>query len=99
MPKEYIYYDVRTEIETRPSLYTDYPNNTKFISYHIYASDVMNVVGREIYSVPDYMSDVGGLFFGLLRLFTVFLFPFRKLQLNAMLANKLFMVESKFLDS
>ena len=78
MPEEYLYYDVKNEGTLNPSMYVNYPIDTKIISYQLYASDVMNVVGREIYAVPDFMSDVMGFFLGLTKLFGILMVPFTK---------------------
>ena len=39
LPKEYLYYDVRTDANTFPSYFVDYPHNTKVISYHLLLRD------------------------------------------------------------
>ena len=93
VPKEHQYYGVTADLRTLPSMYLDYPHKTKIISYHILVSDEVNILSREIYAVPDYISDVGGAIFGMMKVLAVLLFPFKKLTLNAMLANKLYMVE------
>ena len=66
LPKNHLYYDVVVDAKTFPSYYVDYPHNTKIISFHLLASDVINIVGREIYAVPDYVSDVSGFLVGLM---------------------------------
>ena len=78
MPKEHLFYDVKNDGLLNPSMYLDYPHHTKIISYQLYASDVMNVVGREIYAIPDFMSDISGFFIGLAKLFGILMVPFTK---------------------
>jgi hypothetical protein len=39
IPTETIYNHVDTKVQTFPSIFTDYPDRTKVISYHLYAND------------------------------------------------------------
>ena len=50
IPTETTFYHPKTELVTYPSIYTDYPNATKVISYHLYAKGEQEIVGREIYT-------------------------------------------------
>ena len=60
-------------------MFVNYPHHTKMISYHLYASDTINVIGREIYGIPDFMSDCTGFFIGLMKVFGILLLPFTKM--------------------
>ena len=82
---------VNTNKIARPSLYTDYP-------YHLYANDKMSILGRETYSVLEFLGDVGGLNEALRIIFGLLIAPFATMQLQSFLANRLFTASEDYLN-
>jgi len=93
--RKYNYIDIKGIAQ--PSYYNDYPYNTKVISFHLFANSEMKILGRETYSVLEFLGDMGGLNDALQIIFGMLIAPFATLQLQSMLANKLFTADSKYL--
>jgi len=66
----------------------------KFFSYQIQVSDIVKVTNRETYSLLEFCGDIGGLFEFLFVFVGMFISGFGRINLKALIANRLYSWEN-----